>query len=295
MILTLLVVSALMTLGMAIASVSVSNSRRVSTSVSDRQAFLLAEAGIAEAIAARSVDGTGNIGSVDAPAYLDGGVLWVEATEINPTMTRLVANAMKDSGRASIEVVVGKQNLWSSFPGIASVEAPTIKTDLFMDSYDSRNGTYASQVASRGYANDGATLQTNGKLGLGSNSVIYGDVHCGPHAGLRFGSKSKVTGSVTPLASEFDLPSIDVPAIRVAGHKSVGGKQTLPPGDYGFESLTIEKGAEFTIAGPLEHRHHWRPHARASETDHRFAGRCGEHLPEWRLQHRDQGLDHDWR
>ena len=58
------------------------------------RAALLAEAGIAEAIEALRSGQSGDVGSAELPAYLGGGVLWVEATDLGDGRTQLDAMAM---------------------------------------------------------------------------------------------------------------------------------------------------------------------------------------------------------
>lgn len=249
LVLALVVTSTMLTLGLAIAGVSVAGSRRVGTAIEDQEARVLAEAGLAESIVSRRLGGTGAIGSVGAPAFLGGGVVWVEVTDLGDGTTRLVANAMKDGGRAAVQAIVGRRSLWAGLQGISSLEAPITKTSAFLDSYDSREGSYASQV-SGGHAGEDAVLQTNEDLSLASNTSIHGDARPGPGGMLAVGPGTLVTGSVTPLGSALELPDVEVPDVAIGGPLSVSGTSTLFPGTYGFSSLEIRRGASFTISGP---------------------------------------------
>lgn len=250
LIISLLVVSSLLTIGLAIASVSVSSSNQVSSRVEDQSAMMLAEAGVAEALAARSVGGTGIIGSMSNPTYLNGGLLWVDATDLGNGTTEVVSNAMKDGGRAAVQVIVGEETLWGTLRGVSSNETPVSKTGLFLDSYDSRDGDYASQLGSNAYVNGNAVFQSNSDVGLSSNSNLYGDLRSGPNGTTSTGANTQVTGALTPLMATLDFPSVTVPEISVGGALSVSGSYNLPPGDYGFSTLEVEKNAELTINGP---------------------------------------------
>lgn len=244
----LLAASTLLTLGVALAGVAVRDNQLTSTEVSDRAAFVLAEAGIAEALAARSIGGSGGVGSDVSPVYLDGGLFWVETEDLGGGATRLVASAMKGSGRAAVEVIVRESSLWGNLQGISSLETPITKTGAFFDSYDSRDGSYASQVGAGGYAGTESMLQTNGDIDLKSNSSIYGDVEA--PGSISLGAGTHVSGSTTTSSGGLVLPPVDVPAIPVTGDYTASGTTTLGPGSYGFEDVLIKRAATLTIEGP---------------------------------------------
>lgn len=250
MVFTLLVVSALAILSMAVLEVGRGVSREIETSAENRGSFFLAEAGIAEAVAARRAGGTGNVASADLPAYLDGGVLWVEAEDLGNGRTRLVSNAMKGEGRSSVEVILGSTNVWARLPGVTSLEEPILKSDNFLDSYDSRKGTYADQLGAETHAGEGNTLQSNAGLDLGSGMAVYGNAHVGDGHSLSMGAGSFVTGSTAPLTAPLEMAPVTAPSVAVGGSYTASGTVTLPPGTYGFSGMTVEKDAVFTIQGP---------------------------------------------
>src|SRR5215510_13364480 len=82
---------------------------RASASYDDQRAFDLAEAGLHEGMEATRAGLTGNVGSMDAPAALGGGVLWVEATDLGGDRRRLVSTALVGGGRQALEAVVHVQ------------------------------------------------------------------------------------------------------------------------------------------------------------------------------------------
>src|SRR5262245_3222260 len=156
----------------------------------------LAEAGISEALEAIRSGKSGNIGQSDNPAYLGGGVLWVEATDLGGGRTQLDSVAMKDGGRAALRVVVDTGAGGGGGGGGGNSANDTFYTMLFagknlhlnqnieVDSWDSSLGTYASQATNTKdgftYAGSEGGASSNGAIQLENNVHVFGDAHVGP-------------------------------------------------------------------------------------------------------------------
>ena len=82
MVLALIAVMAAAMLAAGFLQLSSAITRRQSAAVSTRQAFYLAEAGLAEAYMGLSVARTGNVGTEELPVSFGGGLFWVEATPV---------------------------------------------------------------------------------------------------------------------------------------------------------------------------------------------------------------------
>jgi hypothetical protein len=244
------------------AGIWLSNGRiqaRVAAAAQDRRAFYLAESAIAEAMTAMRSDLPGNVGTMAAPAYLDGGVLWVTATDLGADRTRLVATALSGSGRAALDVVIEDLGQAPLFPSVLnSREQLSLNSGVMIDSYDSQLGSYASQAENvsgpHTYANQNGKVTSNQNIALSANATVFGDATPGPGMTVTMSMGSVVTGSTTPGAEPFAFPMIPPPAVGIGGALTLtpNSSSTLPAGTHGFSSMSIGKSATLTVQGPAK-------------------------------------------
>ena len=257
---SMLVMTGLMTLSVAFYRIVGGNERQLRGALDDARAFYVAEAGLTEAMTALRSGGTGAVGRQDLPAFLGGGLFWVEATP-DPTggaRTRLDVVAAAGTGRAGLSVVVQDLGRTPLFRAVLnSRDGLTLNSDVTIDSYDSEVGTYDEQavnVSADGtpYANSGGHVGSNTDIVLNSGAEVYGNATPGPGGTVSFAAGAMVTGSVLPAEEPFDFEPIDVPAIPIAGSVTVNpnASMTLPPGEYGFTDITINKSGALTVQGP---------------------------------------------
>lgn len=236
--------------------------------VENSRAAYLAEAAIGEALEALRSGGDGSIGSSEAPAYLGGGVLWVEATNLGDDRTQLDAMAMKDGGRSALRVVV--ENVDSDadavdgaagggdpfFTMLFSNKSMQLDQNVRIDSWDSTLGTYASQATnSKGgtsFAHDKGGAAGNATIQLDSGVKVFGDVHAGPGYNVSMAGSAYVSGSTTPNPATVPLTAITVPTIASSGAYSVANNatKTINPGTYHYTSITQGKFSKLRIIGP---------------------------------------------
>ena len=243
----------------AFVKVSSGVSMRVSQGSEDRAAEYLAEAGIREGIYALNQGSSGNIGSINAPAYLGGGAFWVTATDQADGTVLLEATAVKDGGRAAIQAVVesavAQDPLFAAT--MSSRETLTLNSNVMIDSFDSSLGDYASQVASTmdgfNYAEPNGHVASNQDIILNAQAHLFGDATPGPgHQVFDVATGCYVDGSTTPTADPFAFPPIDFPSWSKTGGLSVPGATTvsLGPGDLAYTDLVINKDATLEVTGP---------------------------------------------
>lgn len=229
------------------------------------RAALLAEAGIAEAIEALRAGQSGSVGTPELPAYLGGGVLWVEATDLGDGRTQLDAMAMKDSGRAALRVVVqgeaggaaGASGGGTGFPTMLfSDQHLQLDQNVFIDSYDSSLGTYASQATNTHggviYAGSAGGASGNSSIQLDSGVKVFGDVSAGPGFTPTLGGTAYVSGAKTSKNQPIALAPIPVPALPASGAYSVANNatKTLASGNYDFSTVTQGKFSKLKVIGP---------------------------------------------
>ncbi len=249
MLIALVAVMVVAGLSLAFLQIGLSSSRETDQNRDNANALLLAEAGIVEGLTALRSGGSGNVGSPALPATYGEGVLWVEATPLGGSATRLVSSGMCGKGRTSLEVVVDLSQSTLSMIGVLSNKELEIGPNAFADSYDSALGTYASQVAG-GSAGQGIAIQSNEGIVTGTDAQIHGDVNPGPSSSVSLGPGSTVSGSMNPLPEKFVLEDVAVPSIPSSGALNVAGSKTLTSGLYHFSAVSLGNGSTLTIDGP---------------------------------------------
>lgn len=209
----------------------------------------LAEAGLDEAVFALRQGGDGSVGTMSDPVYFGGGLLWVEVESVGNALLLLRSCAMYEEARTTLERLVFRNDQGLFAATIFSSQPLVLSSNVFVDSYDSTLGTYASQV-SGGYAGDGAIVESNEDVVVESSVEVYGDVHPGMDSTLEVPGSSEVTGSMQPMAEPRVIPPVTVPAITSSGDLTATGTQVLAPGDHAFGALAVDVGATLTITGP---------------------------------------------
>ncbi len=264
----LILVGTLLVLTLAFLRIGQQVTSEQTSAMENARAAYLAESGISEALEALRSGKSGNIGTGDDPAYLGGGVVWVEATDLGGGRTQLDSAAMKDAGRAALRVVVedaagaggggpgGSGSDDAFFTMLFSNKHLQLDQDVMIDSWDSSLGAYLVQatnlMAPFLYAGDEGGAASNSTIQLDSDAHVFGDVHVGPGQSLSMAANAYVSGSTTPSASTVTLAPITVPAIASSGAYSVGNNQTktINPGSYHFTSVTQGKFSKLKIIGP---------------------------------------------
>lgn len=237
------------------------------STVNGMRTALLAEAGISEAMEALRSGQSGNIGSLAAPAYLGGGVVWVEATDLGDGLIQLDSMAMKDGGRMAVRAVVRVESGGDDdnpfadpndgfFTMLFSNKHLQLDKDILIDSYDSSLGTYASQATNTkdgiAYAGSSAGASGNSTVQLESDVHVFGDVHTGPGYTIGMDTGAYVSGSTAPAATTIPLAPVTVPVIAATGAYSVAANQTktLNAGNYHYTSMTLGTSSKLVIKGP---------------------------------------------
>jgi hypothetical protein len=227
-----------------------SQKNELSADADQARARFLAEGGVSEAVYSLYHGGNGNLASQDAPAALGDGVLWVEATHLPNKQVRLLALAMCGAGRAAVDAVVELEApSWRKY-SLFSNQSADLKGQFFLDSFDSRIGTYASQKPGNSdHAHSKAAIGSNANIDIGNASKVYGDLKPGPGGSAITGS-STVSGSTTPSTKNVTLEPVVAPSMSAGGALVVNGTVTLTPGNHRYSSLSMSNGATLIIPGP---------------------------------------------
>jgi len=118
-------------------------------------------------------------------------------------------------------------------------EEITLDNQVMIDSYDSSQGSYSAT-----HQNSDGNLRTNatetGKVTLGSQVKVYGDIMVGPGGCPAVVKGSGYTGSIKVASSNFPLPSVEVPSGTYRGSKTIRFLNVLQPGVY--DDVTVDGG-----------------------------------------------------
>lgn len=242
--------------------------RRQARAVDTKQAFYLAEAGLAEAFAGMMIGKSGDVGSEQEPAIFGNGLFWVEAEDAGLDHVRLESTAMSGAGRAHLSLVVEKGSMDFGRLGVFTDADVSIPGGVLIDGFDSRKGTYLSQMADATPILIGGVLQpthTAGQLGhIGTNgdvtvtepllatTEVYANVETGTEGELVVVGAPTLEGEVTARTESVFLPQPYVPAIPQEPplvHED-GLTLVLPPGDAAYESLSVGASSSLVIQGP---------------------------------------------
>jgi len=217
-------------------------------------ALYAAEAGLTAGVdqLARGEDPPFQLGSQANPVEFGGGQeYWVDATETDERI-RLTSYGQTDRSRMGVEMWVQPSASgfyrWAAFGD----EWVHLNSNSRTDSFDSQDGSYASQASGSGndlHANEEGDVGSNANISMNSNIKIWGDASPGP-SGTVTGSKlMNITGSTTPMATTIALPDVVVPSISVTAFNGTIS-QTLTSGLYHFANLQMNSNKTLTINGP---------------------------------------------
>ena len=102
----LVLLSGILVMGHVFFRSTLADQKSIRQGTEDKRAFFLAEAGLHEGFEAVRSGHPGGVASLESPALLGGGVLWVTATPLGDDRTRLVSTAMVGQGRQALEAVI---------------------------------------------------------------------------------------------------------------------------------------------------------------------------------------------
>lgn len=247
----LLMVMAMAVLCTSLVQLSAARSRSRMDLSDEKRAFYLAEAGLSEGLYALRVGKNGNVGTPTEPAALGRGVFWVAAEDVGAGMTRLASTGLCGSGRASLELVVGRDLISVGSLGLFGDSSVAVGEDVLLDAFDSREGPYLP-VGSR----PRCKLMSNGDISIGLLSgegvLVDGDVTPGPGGSLQMGDGVTVTGVTVPSEQRAILPGVEVPQLTSTGDLTVPSRtiHSLPQGEQRYGRLVVSALSKLAVRGP---------------------------------------------
>jgi hypothetical protein len=131
--------------------------------------------------------------------------------------------------------------------------------NVFIDSYKSTLGSYQSQathvdaVHGHTYARTNGNIGTNGAISLSGGVSIYGNATPGPSSTVTSSGGAWVMGSTAPAtADQTNAPPPYIPTVASSGaYKQTGGTQSLGPGDFHFDTLSMSGSSVLNLNGTV--------------------------------------------
>ncbi len=228
--------------------------RRDRATKQDLAVDLVAEGGLAAAFFDLSSGGSGNLGAPQAPIAHDGSSYWTTCSSSGTGLYTFFCEAQSGKTRRRLELTLAKSNAalgqWSAFGDAALTIADTVA----IDSYDSKQGSYASQLGSSGlnnHAKGNGDIGGNQSIDLSGSSSVWGKGVPGVGYAVALSGSAAISGSTNPALKPVKLPPIEVPSIATSG-AFVASTAPLASGQYHFSSLEVPAGVELTIQGPAQ-------------------------------------------
>ncbi len=228
---------------------SVSN--RQAQAVDRKQAFYMAEAGLAESYAGLMCGKSGNVGTKAEPAAFGEGLFWVEVTELQVDVLQVDSTGMVGSGLAKLSVVAERGEESVASLGVFSNSLMTLAPGSVIDAFDSTKGAYESQVN-----HSGAHLGSNDVVSLTGTvelpTVVKGSVTPGPGLSVSTSGSVTISGSTEPALEAAVLPPVELPKVELGAAQSHDSPYplVLPPGESGYEGLKVASGSQVVLQGP---------------------------------------------
>lgn len=213
------------------------------------KAQYLADTGVHEAVADVRRGGKGLLGSERQPVTLGEGDYYVERADLTGELMSLIATARVGSETVITEIILRSPQQTPTNPfdfGVFGDSGVSLKSDVEVDSYDSRLGTYRGQSK-----HDESLVRSNQEVKLESGSKIMGDAMAGPGYSVR-NHEGRITGTTSSARSAMTLPDIVVPPGIETNFPKVKENQTasFPPGDYVFKRIHLNSNRHIAITGP---------------------------------------------
>jgi len=245
----------------ALLAVNITTSRSRVQGQGTQRAFYAAEAGLSDGFM-KMTEGllkvgkgqTAWIGSADDPIAMGNSTYFVEIQSQGSRGYLLSSTGVDDKDQARLGLLLGKKPdgffQWAAFGS----DGVTLDQNSFIDSYDSAEGTWESQVTGgHDFANEKGNVGSNGDILVKSNTEIHGDARPGPgHIVNDSAPGTLITGSKLPLEQPVPLPDITVPVATSKGNLMGSKSLTLGPGLIRYNTIQMMGGTTLTIKGPAQ-------------------------------------------
>ncbi|MEY2745868.1 MAG: hypothetical protein RL112_910 [Planctomycetota bacterium] len=215
----------------------------------------------------RAADPALGLGSPAQPASFGGWSTTLVARDLDTVesqstpldyqsgLVELVASASGGRGGARQVLVLRAvpNTIWRF--GAFGKEFLHLDSNARVDSYDSRLGTYESQLVasatgSNAHARQNGDVGSNGDVSLDQNAKVHGDSIAGmDHETIVLGN-AFVTGARATNTAEVELPPISVPSYVNYGNMTVNSSTVFNASNRTYGTLRVGSNKTLTIMGP---------------------------------------------
>ncbi|MFN9786142.1 MAG: hypothetical protein ACK57N_06145 [Planctomycetia bacterium] len=201
-----------------------------------------------------------SLGTEAAPVSLAGWPCWLQAADldggdIEDGMVRLTATARANRAGARQELVLRAvpTTIWRF--GAFGKEFLHLDSNARVDSYDSRDGSYASQVdaattGSNAHARQNGDVGSNGDISLDQNAKVWGDAMAGVNGGTSVLGNAVLSGAQGNNTTDVELPPISVPTLPSYGNWTVNTNSVIPASGRSYGTLRVGSSKTLTVRGP---------------------------------------------
>ncbi|MFN0249128.1 MAG: collagen-binding domain-containing protein [Kofleriaceae bacterium] len=249
-----LVSAVLATVSVSVLTVSLSGKRERTGAHEDIHARYVCQAGLSAAVFDVQRGASGILGSTTEPIEWEGSKYHVQRADLAGDLIQLTATGVDDRAGARMELVMREVPSASYRYGAFGREYFHLESNAHVDSYNSQDGTYASQAVNGSgtnmYARMDGDIGSNGPITIEQNAKVWGDAPAGPGQTTTVMGNATCTGSTAPASTSQVIPTITVPSLTSLGNLTVSSNSTLPSGSRRYGNLTINNNRTWTITGP---------------------------------------------
>jgi Tfp pilus assembly protein PilX len=265
LILTFIIMTTLAATTVAFLYLTSTQNRSTGYDVANAKAFWLAEAGLQRGLWELSKGGGTWTGWTGTNPKVFQGTLTncgdYDVSVANPasnspqiTATGYMPSRSASSPQMRVVYASASKGNWFTQYSAFSTGIVTLGGSGYTDSYDSSKGVY-NKTGSDGKLNKGSNgdVSTNSDLNISGGSHIYGNVDTGP-SGI-FNNQSFLSGTISHDMNHT-VDAVVVPtslsALPDSGTINLAGiaTQTLPSGNYKYQSIATSRSGALTIIGP---------------------------------------------
>lgn len=253
------------------------------SSSAQKEAFYLAEAGIAEALDALRSGSSGNVGTKAAPALFGDGGFWVEAVTDEAGVTHVTSTGLYGGHAYRLDQAVAYPSLPLASEGFFGSSEVLIGDGVEVqfagdaDEESAGDGKGAGDAGANGSGVGGVLggvlggkqpialaanlapteseqplVSSNGSIEVGLGSVVDGALTPGPDGLVGNLLGALLGGSTTPALEERALPEIAMPLVAApVAPVFTGDVLELGSGTHGYAAITVGPGQTLRLVGPL--------------------------------------------
>jgi hypothetical protein len=211
-----------------------------------------------------ALNGTPNMGGktvavTSGTIYLPSQTTWITLDPV--ANTRFQATITQTAGTTTLVVTChgmagtstvtrGVQVSYQPSTGVYALmglSSMSMSLNSFTDSYDATQGAYAAATAHKK-----GSIASNGNIVLSNNAKVNGDARAGVGMTTTTLNSATVTGRSAPLAQNYSMPSVTLPATytTLPDINMISGTLSVPGGVYLVNNITLSGTAHITWTGP---------------------------------------------